>query len=109
MPDFLENLDASQIEDITFLKDASAAIYGAAGAKGVVLITTKKGKPGKPKISYSGYFGVSTPAVDPEMLSAYEHAKFLNNGYELTGAEITFVFRRLILIRLEGRWRKRLV
>ena len=62
-PDFFENLDASQIEDITFLKDASAAIYGAAGAKGVVLITTKKGKVGKPKISYSGYFGTSNEAV----------------------------------------------
>lgn len=84
--DWLENIDASQIEDITFLKDASAAIYGAAGAKGVVLITTKKGKAGKPKLSYSGYFGVSTPAVKSESLTAYEHAKFLNDGYELTGA-----------------------
>src|SRR6185503_7020542 len=52
--DWFENIDASQIEDITFLKDASAAIYGAAGAKGVILITTKKGKRGKPRISYSG-------------------------------------------------------
>jgi TonB-dependent SusC/RagA subfamily outer membrane receptor len=58
------------------LKDASAAIYGAAGAKGVVLITTKRGKPGKPKISYSGYFGVSTPTTDPKTLTAYEQAKF---------------------------------
>ena len=84
--DWFDNLDASQIEDITFLKDASAAIYGAAGAKGVVLITTKKGKAGKPKISYSGYFGVTTPSVKPKMLSAFEHATFMNNGFELTGA-----------------------
>ncbi|MBL0268693.1 MAG: SusC/RagA family TonB-linked outer membrane protein [Chitinophagaceae bacterium] len=84
--DWFDNLDASQIEDITFLKDASAAIYGAAGAKGVVLITTKKGKAGKPKISYSGYFGVTTPSVKPKMLTAFEHATFMNNGFELTGA-----------------------
>jgi TonB-linked SusC/RagA family outer membrane protein len=86
--DFLENIDASQIEDITFLKDASAAIYGAAGAKGVILITTKRGKSGKPRLSYSGYYGVSGEAVKSESLSAYEHARFLNDGYEMTGAAV---------------------
>ena len=100
--DFFENLDASQIEDITFLKDASAAIYGAAGAKGVVLITTKRGKAGKPKISYSGYFGVSTPTVDPETLTAYEHAKFLNDGFELTGAAFNSRFSQADLDSLKG-------
>ncbi|TDH27443.1 SusC/RagA family TonB-linked outer membrane protein [Segetibacter sp. 3557_3] len=88
-PDFFENLDASQIEDITFLKDASAAIYGAAGAKGVILITTKKGKIGKPRLSYSGYLGTSTEAVKPpKTLTAYEHAKFLNDGYALNNRPI---------------------
>lgn len=100
--DWFDNLDASQIEDITFLKDASAAIYGAAGAKGVVLITTKKGKAGKPKISYSGYFGVSTPSVKPKMLSAYEHAKFMNNGFELTGAADNLRFSQTDLDSLRG-------
>jgi TonB-linked SusC/RagA family outer membrane protein len=100
--DFLENLDASQIEDITFLKDASAAIYGAAGAKGVILITTKKGKPGKPKISYSGYFGVSNPAVKSESLTAYEHAKFLNDGYTMTGAAANLRFSQADLDSLNG-------
>ncbi len=100
--DFFENLDASQIEDITFLKDASAAIYGAAGAKGVILITTKKGKPGKPKISYSGYFGYSTEAVKSESLSAYEHAKFLNDGYTLTGAASNLRFSQADLDSLKG-------
>lgn len=84
-----ENLDASLIEDISFLKDASAAIYGAAGAKGVVLVTSKKGKPGKPRISYSGYFGMSTEAVKPKIMSAYEHAKMLNDGYEINSSPLT--------------------
>ncbi len=89
-PDFFENLDASQIEDITFLKDASAAIYGAAGAKGVVLITTKKGKVGKPKLSYNGYYGFSTDAVKVKTMSPYEHAKMLNDGIDLAGTGTKF-------------------
>jgi TonB-linked SusC/RagA family outer membrane protein len=100
--DFFENLDASQIEDITFLKDASAAIYGAAGAKGVVLITTKRGKAGKPKLSYSGYFGVSTPTRDPKTLTAYEHAKYLNDGFELQGAALNTRFSQADLDSLKG-------
>ena len=100
--DFFENLDASQIEDITFLKDASAAIYGAAGAKGVVLITTKRGKAGKPKISYSGYYGRSTPTTNPKTLTAYEHAKFLNDGFELTGAPFNSRFSQADLDSLKG-------
>jgi TonB-dependent starch-binding outer membrane protein SusC len=100
--DFFENLDASQIEDITFLKDASAAIYGAAGAKGVVLITTKRGKVGKPKLSYSGYFGVSDQAVKSKSLTAYEHAQFLNDGYALTGAASNLRFSQADLDSLKG-------
>lgn len=100
--DFFDNLDASQVEDITFLKDASAAIYGAAGAKGVVLITTKRGKAGKPKISYSAYYGVSTPTINPKTLTAYEHAKFLNDGFELTGSAFLNRFSQRDLDSLEG-------
>jgi len=99
-PDFFENLDASQIEDITFLKDASAAIYGAAGAKGVVLITTKKGKAGKPKLSYSGYLGTTDAAVKTKTLSAYDHAKMLNDGYELNNTAFTSRFSQADLDRL---------
>lgn len=99
-PDFFENLDASQIEDITFLKDASAAIYGAAGAKGVVLITTKKGKIGKPKLSYTGYYGVSTEAVKTKTMTAYEHAKMLNDGFALNNRPYSERFSDADLSRL---------
>lgn len=73
-----QNLDASQIETITFLKDAAATIYGARGANGVVLVTTKRGKPGKPKITYTGNLGISEASKMPEMLNAYDHAVLLN-------------------------------
>lgn len=99
-PDFFENLDASQIEDITFLKDASAAIYGAAGAKGVILITTKKGKAGKPKISYSGYYGISNEATKTSTLTALEHAQLLNLGFELNNVAATSRFSQADLDRI---------
>lgn len=53
--DVFENLDASMVENISILKDASAAIYGASGAKGVILVTTKRGQVGKTQLSYNGY------------------------------------------------------
>ncbi|MFM2327693.1 MAG: hypothetical protein RIR31_1895 [Bacteroidota bacterium] len=87
-----DNLDASLVESISFLKDASAAVYGASGAKGVVLVTTKRGKPGKAKISYSGYYGVSDATITPKVLNAYDHAKMLNDGNELANANTTSLF-----------------
>ena len=86
------DLDASLVETITFLKDASAAVYGASGDKGVILITTKRGKPGKAKINYAGYYGNTTATVKPHVLSAYEHAKMLNDGYDLANADNTLRF-----------------
>lgn len=87
-----DNLDPSMIESFTFLKDASAAIYGAAGAKGVVLVTTKRGKQGKPSISYNGYMGVSDAARVPDMLSGYELATLLTDTYSLYSNSPTDMF-----------------
>ncbi|MFD2163819.1 SusC/RagA family TonB-linked outer membrane protein [Paradesertivirga mongoliensis] len=87
-----DNIDASMIENMSILKDASASIYGAAGAKGVVLITTKRGKSGKPSISYNGYAGISDAASTPEMLSGYEHALLLNDTYRLRNEETSKFF-----------------
>lgn len=69
------NLDPSEVESISVLKDASAAVYGARAANGVILITTKKGKIGAPKISYSGTFGFTTAVSTPKMLNAYDYGK----------------------------------
>ncbi|MVT11859.1 SusC/RagA family TonB-linked outer membrane protein [Chitinophaga tropicalis] len=76
-----DNLDATQVESVTFLKDAAASIYGARGANGVVLVKTKVGKPGKPRISYAGSYGTSSATYIPEMLNSYDHAVQLNNKY----------------------------
>ena len=69
----LSSLNPNDIESIDILKDASAtAIYGARGANGVVIITTKKGGAGKPTISYNGSFKISTVKNTPEVMDGYE-------------------------------------
>ena len=72
------NLDPSEIESISVLKDASAAVYGARAANGVILVTTKKGKVGAPTISYSGSIGLTDEVSRPSMLSAYDYGRLYN-------------------------------
>ena len=72
------NLDPSEVESISVLKDASAAVYGARAANGVILVTTKKGKIGAPRISYSGSFGFTDAVSHPKMLSAYNYGRLYN-------------------------------
>ena len=62
-----EQINSNNIESISVLKDASAAIYGSRAANGVILITTKRGSIGKPVISYSFNQGVSQPTRLPKM------------------------------------------
>ncbi|WP_169305532.1 SusC/RagA family TonB-linked outer membrane protein [Sphingobacterium alkalisoli] len=97
-----DNLDASMVENITVLKDASAAIYGAAGAKGVILVTTKRGKAGKPSISYNGYAGITDAARKPDMLSAYELGVMLNEGYRMNNEPAEKYFSNQDLDYLKG-------
>lgn len=90
--DDFNQLDASLVESISFLKDASAAIYGASGDKGVVLVTTKKGRNGKTQMSYSGYQGRSDAAMPPKMLNALQQATLLNDGFAAANAANTSRF-----------------
>src|SRR5690606_811632 len=97
-----DNLDASMVESITFLKDASAAIYGAAGAKGVVLITTKRGKQGKPSITYNGYVGATDVARRPDVLSSVELAEFMNDVWHANSEPESRFFSEQDLEYLRG-------
>lgn len=76
--DAFNNLDASVVDQITVLKDAAAAVYGARSAQGVVLVTTKRGHVGAPKISYSGQFGYTDEISRPKMLNAYDYGVIWN-------------------------------
>lgn len=78
--DKLQRIDPSVIESITVLKDASAAIYGSQGANGVIIITTKRGKAGKMKVSASYNYGLASPTKLPKMLSSYDLAVLHNEA-----------------------------
>jgi TonB-linked SusC/RagA family outer membrane protein len=71
------SINNEEIESIEVLKDASAtAIYGARGANGVVIITTKKGKVGAPQLSYDGWAGINSIIKQQKVLSPYEFVKY---------------------------------
>ncbi len=72
------NLNPQDIESFQILKDASAAsIYGSRAANGVIIITTKRGKVGEPRISYSSFYGWQTTAKDVEALDARGLGEYL--------------------------------
>lgn len=74
----IDRLNPMDIESMSVLKDASAAIYGARAANGVILITTKRGKTGKPELSYSHNQGWARATVIPKMTNAVDYATMAN-------------------------------
>ncbi|MGF6928785.1 TonB-linked SusC/RagA family outer membrane protein [Chitinophaga sp. W2I13] len=85
-----ERLNSDDVESITVLKDASAAIYGAQAANGVILVTTKRGKPGKPVISYNGSYGVAQPTYITKLLNAGQYATYMNEKYTRSNKPLLF-------------------
>jgi TonB-linked SusC/RagA family outer membrane protein len=81
----LERLNPMDIESITILKDGSAAIYGAQAANGVILVTTKRGKSGKPEIGFNYNYGFNTPTRLPDVADAATYATMLNEIDEYRG------------------------
>ena len=83
----LSTINPADIESFTVLKDASAtAIYGSRASNGVILVTTKKGKSGKVKISYSGNVSVSTKRNKLDVMSGDEYRDYINNASTTTDA-----------------------
>lgn len=80
-----KQIDANDIESISILKDASAAVYGFKGANGVILVTTKRGEMGKPKITYNGYVGIQNITRYPEFYNGYEYATLYNEAQQNIG------------------------
>ena len=74
----IERLNPADIESISVLKDASAAIYGARAANGVILVVTKRGKTGKPQLSYDFNQGYSQPTRIPKVNDAWRFAELRN-------------------------------
>jgi TonB-linked SusC/RagA family outer membrane protein len=81
----LNLVNPNDIDNVTVLKDAAASIYGARASDGVILVTTKKGTSGKPKLSYSGNFGIKKPhflkevTTTPQLIDMYNES-MINMG-----------------------------
>jgi len=83
----ISTVNPADIESIDVLKDAaSAAIYGAQAANGVVLITTKKGKAGKSQVSFDAYYGVQNVARKAQMLNAKEYMTIMDEARVNSGS-----------------------
>lgn len=77
----ISGIDPNDIESMEVLKDAaSAAIYGAEAGNGVILITTKKGKPGMSKITYDFQFASQSIARIPELMNAQEYVEYMTES-----------------------------
>ena len=78
----IDGLNPSDIESLDVLKDAaSAAIYGAQAANGVVLVTTKNGKEGKAVVSFDGYFGVQNVAKEVNLLNTEQYMMIMDESH----------------------------
>lgn len=87
----MNDIDPNEIESISILKDASAtAVFGVRGANGVVLITTKRGKEGKAKISFTTSSSIIAPTESIKMANSYQYATFYNQINTGDGLNPTF-------------------
>jgi len=86
----MDEIDPMDIASISVLKDAAASIYGSNAANGVILITTKKGAEGKPRLNYQFYQGFMTPAIIPQTTNAQEYATMLTEYQTQNGIARTY-------------------
>src|SRR5215210_3717531 len=85
-PGNLHDINVNDIESVQVLKDASASIYGVRGSNGVIIVTTKKGKTGRSKVTYDGYYGFTQAGKGFDMANPTEEANAVwqqlkNSGY----------------------------
>jgi len=90
-------IDPNDIASFSVLKDASAAIYGAQAANGVILVTTKSGIAGKPKLDFNFYYGVMTPSKIPVLCNSAEYATMLSEYQTYLGSSRTYTDRDIEL------------
>jgi TonB-linked SusC/RagA family outer membrane protein len=85
-----QKINPDDIESISVLKDASAAIFGIRAGNGVVIVTTKKGKAGKPQFSYNAVYGRQSPTDVPKMTNALQWAEMRNDAAKNLGENPVF-------------------
>ena len=104
----IDGINPADIESIDVLKDAaSAAIYGARGANGVILVTTKQGKMGKVELSYNGSMGWSNAYKRPQLLNAQQYMTIMDEySFNTSGQKVDFsaFVPQNILDKVAGGW-----
>lgn len=96
VPGSLSDIPSDQVESIDVLKDASStAIYGAQGANGVILVTTKGAQEGKVNVSYNGYVKVNTPTKFLDALSPYDYLVYVWGNAAASGESYQTPFEKL--------------
>jgi TonB-linked SusC/RagA family outer membrane protein len=78
-------LDPTEVESISVLKDAAAAIYGARSSMGAIVVRTRRGRAGKVVINYNSSVAINEETSLPTMMSGYEHARYMNDIYFADG------------------------
>jgi len=105
----LSSINPADILSIDVLKDASAtAIYGSRASNGVIMITTKQGEMGKPKLSYDGYFGLQQLPTKIATMNLQEYAEYYNARAAIQGWGIRDDFRDPSLLSKGTNWQKEL-
>ena len=91
---FLNSINPNDIESIQVLKDAaSTSVYGARASNGVIVVTTKKGKAGKPKVTYNTYYGIQNPVNDPGLVtSSADYRRYVQAATNATGGAVPDVY-----------------
>ncbi|HEX6431832.1 MAG TPA: SusC/RagA family TonB-linked outer membrane protein, partial [Niastella sp.] len=91
IPMDMNHIDPVTVQSVTVLKDAAAAaIYGARAANGVIVVTTKRGIPGKVAVTYDGYVGIQTPSSLPEVVNAPEYMRMYNEAQVNAGKQPSY-------------------
>jgi len=98
--DQLQQINVNEIESITILKDASStAIYGIKGANGVLVVTTRRGKAGRPQVNFRNEAGMQAPTIVPKFLDSYQSAQLINEADANDGLPLTFTQNDLTLFQ----------
>ncbi|ANQ51957.1 TonB-dependent receptor [Flammeovirga sp. MY04] len=106
IPSTVENfatLANSDIETISVLKDAaSASIYGARAAAGVILVTTKRGKTGEPTVTYDGYVAMQSMTTTPNYMNSLQYMEAVNRGFTAQGGNEFYTEQHFETVRNGG-------
>jgi TonB-linked SusC/RagA family outer membrane protein len=99
----IQNINMTDIENISVLKDAaSAAIYGSRASNGVILITTKKGNKGATRVSYDYTYAIQTPTFMPDIVDSWVYAELRNEALLNSGRPIQFSSEQIENFRTNG-------